>query len=100
VVLSACRTGDPSLRWHGESLGGFPRALLAAGAEAIVASRWEIPDETALAWMRAFYRHLEESGPDGALAHAALAMRDTHPHPADWAGFLLVRRGSKLGEAR
>ncbi|MHC4339060.1 MAG: CHAT domain-containing protein [Planctomycetota bacterium] len=100
VVLSACRTGDPSLRWHGESLGGFPRALLAAGAEAIVASRWEIPDETAHAWMRSFYRHLEKSAPDQALARAALAMRDTHPHPADWAGFLLVRRGTRLGEAR
>jgi hypothetical protein len=100
VVLSACRTGDPSLRWHGESLGGFPRALLAAGAEAIVASRWEIPDETAHAWMRSFYRHLERFAPDQALARAALAMRDTHPHPADWAGFLLVRRGTRLGEAK
>ena len=44
VVLSACRTGDPALQWQGETMGGFPRALLAAGAAGIVASRWPVED--------------------------------------------------------
>jgi CHAT domain-containing protein len=91
VVLSACRTGDPSLRFRGEALGGFPRALLAAGAAGVVASRWEVPDRVAHAWMRAFYDALGTSAPEAALARAALALRRTHPHPADWAAFLLVR---------
>jgi tetratricopeptide (TPR) repeat protein len=97
VVLSACRTGDPSLRWQGEALGGFPRALLAAGAAALVASRWEVPDATAHAWMRAFYRELKKA-PDRAVARAARTIRDKLPHPADWAAFLFVKRGSNGGE--
>jgi len=97
VVLSACRTGDPSLRWQGEALAGFPRALLAAGAAALVASRWEVPDATAHAWMRAFYRELKNA-PDRAVARAARTIRDNLPHPADWAAFLFVKRGSNGGE--
>jgi len=89
-VLSACRTGDPSLRWQGEALGGFPRALLAAGAGAIVASRWEVRDEVARAWMREFYRALARSGPMEALAGARAAVRRAYPHPAEWAAFLLI----------
>ncbi len=96
VVLSACRTGDPALRWQGEPLGAFPRALLAAGAAALVASRWEVPDGTAHAWMRAFYGELK-TAPDRALARAARAIRDKLPHPADWAAFLFVKRGSNGG---
>jgi CHAT domain-containing protein len=99
VVLSACRTGDPSLRWQGEALGGFPRALLAAGATALVASRWEVADATAHAWMRVFYRELRRA-PDWAVARAARSIRDEFPHPADWAAFLLVKRGSNGGEPR
>jgi hypothetical protein len=87
VVLSACRTGDPSLRWNGEALGGFPRALLEAGAAGVVASRWEVVDSVARAWMRAFYDALRKAPPDEALWAAAARMRRTRPHPADWAAF-------------
>jgi CHAT domain-containing protein len=95
VVLSACRTGDPSLPWRGEAWGGFPRALLAAGAAAVVGSRYEVRDETALAWMEAFYGALGR-GPERALQAAARAVRRRFPHPADWAAFLLVRGGWRV----
>ncbi|MFQ5845805.1 MAG: CHAT domain-containing protein, partial [Planctomycetota bacterium] len=93
VVLSACRTGDPSLRWQGEAMGGFPRALLAAGASGLVASRWEVPDAVAHEWMRRFYDRLKGKQPDQALNRAARAMRRDHPHPADWAAFLMIQPG-------
>jgi len=93
VLLSACRTGDPALRWHGEAMGGFPRALLAAGAGAIVASRWEVRDEVAHAWMRHFYRCLDRQTPAEAVHEAARRVRSAWPHPADWAAFLLIRGG-------
>jgi hypothetical protein len=93
VVLSACRTGDPSLRWHGESMAGFPRALLAAGAAGLIASRWEIHDSVARDWMVYFYKGLRDAGPVAALARAARQVRRRWPHPADWAAFLCIERG-------
>jgi len=67
------------------------------GAAGLVASRWEVPDATAHAWMRAFYRELKDA-PDRAVARAARTIRDNLPHPADWAAFLFVKRGSNGGE--
>jgi len=93
VVLSACRTGDPSMGWQGESWGGFPRALIAAGAGGVVASRWPVRDEAARAWMERFYRALPDVGPAAAVSRASLEVRAERPHLADWAAFLLVRGG-------
>jgi len=97
VVLSACRTGDPSLRWRGEALGGFPRALLAAGASAVVASRYEIRDGVAHSWTRELYARLDGRPPHVARRDAAEAIRARHPHPADWAAFLVISGGSLRG---
>ncbi len=90
VVLSACRTGDPSLTWFGEALAGFPRALLAAGAAGVVASRWDVPDEAAHAWMRAFYAALD-LGPARAVHAAARCLQKEGRHAAEWASFLLIQ---------
>jgi hypothetical protein len=89
-VLSACRTGDPSLLFRGETLGGFPRSLLAAGCNGIVASRWEVRDSVAASWMGYFYDELRRSAPDVATAAAARRVRERFPHPADWAAFLFL----------
>ncbi|BCS31945.1 hypothetical protein TBR22_A11480 [Luteitalea sp. TBR-22] len=53
VVLSACRTALG--RVTGEGTLGFTRSFLAAGARAIVATTWELPDEAGLRVMEAFY---------------------------------------------
>jgi tetratricopeptide (TPR) repeat protein len=96
VVLSACRTGDPALQWQGEAMGGFPRALLAAGAAGIVASRWPVEDRLARAWMEEMYRVLPDLGPAEAVRAAGRAIRMRQRHPADWASFLFVPGGSGL----
>lgn len=90
-VLSACRTGDPSLLYRGESLGGFPRSLLGAGCSGVVASRWEVRDPVARVWMGYVYDALRREPPDAALAEAARLVRVRFPHPADWAAFLYLR---------
>jgi len=90
-VLSACRTGDPSLLYRGESLGGFPRSLLAAGCSGVIASRWEVRDAVAGLWMGYFYDELRRAPPDVAVAVAARLVRERFPHPADWAAFLYLR---------
>ena len=95
VVLSACRTGDPALGWFGESLGGFPRAVLGAGAAGVLASRWPVRDNVAREWMESFYAALDERGVAGAAEHASQVMRRRSPHVADWGSFLLVRGGGQ-----
>lgn len=90
-VLSACRTGDPSLLYRGEALGGFPRSLLGSGCNGVVASRWEVRDPVARVWMGYFYDALRRAPPDAAVAEAARLVRERFPHPADWAAFLYLR---------
>jgi CHAT domain-containing protein len=53
VVLSAC--GTALGRVTGEGTLGFTRSFLAAGARAIVATTWEMPDASGLRVMDAFY---------------------------------------------
>jgi len=53
VVLSAC--GTALGRITGEGTLGFTRSFLAAGARAIVATTWEMPDLAGLRMMDGFY---------------------------------------------
>ena len=75
----------------GDELVGLTRAVLGAGAGALVASLWAANDDTAPAFMSAFYAGLR-SGPGRAasLRAAALEMRAREPHPYFWAPFILV----------
>lgn len=89
VVLSACRTALG--RVTGEGTLGFTRSFLAAGARAIVATSWELPDEVGLRMMQAFYaardRGIELSA---ALRAAQLAqLRDLR------AGRVRMRAGAQ-----
>lgn len=93
VVLSGCRTGDPAQRWEGEAFAGFSRALLASGAAAVLATRWEIRDSAARAWMSHFYTHLQDGSLHAALRRSMLQVRKKFPHPADWGAFVLISHG-------
>jgi CHAT domain-containing protein len=102
VVLSACRSA--SGRITGDGIVGLTRAFMYAGAASVVASIWDVPDETAPRLFEAFYRsRAAGSDPSQALRDAQLEMlqrlragaievttpagRVTLPaHPAIWAG--------------
>jgi CHAT domain-containing protein len=109
-VLSGCQslvgTGQHD---RGEYLG-FSQVLLAAGAGSVVASLWDVDDESTALLMERFYENLTgrfdglrrgRSGPlprAVALQEAQLWLRDftdaagrqPYRHPVYWAGFLLV----------
>ena len=57
VVLSACRTADGVVR-SGEGVLSLARAFFAAGAQAVIGSRWPIRDEDAASLFDDFYRHV------------------------------------------
>jgi len=53
VVLSGCRTAAGPI--IGEGVIGFTRAFLAAGASSVVATMWNVEDQTSFEMMKSFY---------------------------------------------
>jgi CHAT domain-containing protein/tetratricopeptide (TPR) repeat protein len=106
VVLSGCRTARGKVT--GDGVLGLTRAFLYAGAPSLVATLWDIYDESGVRLMPTFYREWQRSGNAAdALRHAQLAViRDLRAgkiqlqtaagaftiaeHPAFWAGFVVV----------
>ncbi len=81
VVLNGCYSarGDAL---PGAGLMGLTRAWIGAGAGAVLATRWNIPDDAGQNLMAAFYRHLRSSwarGPAFALQEAQLELLKNNP---------------------
>ena len=72
VVLNGCHSGQGEAL-PGAGLMGLTRAWIGAGAHAVLATRWDIPDEAGARIMVEFYRTLRawpERGPAFALQQA------------------------------
>jgi CHAT domain-containing protein len=97
VVMNGCHSAQGQ-NLPGSGPMGLTRAWIAAGASAVVATRWDIPDDTAQSLMVNFYRALRQ--PDGGSPALALreaqvkALRGKGPdaQPSRWAGYFLVSR--------
>jgi CHAT domain-containing protein/tetratricopeptide (TPR) repeat protein len=92
VVLSGCQTALGK-DLQGEGLIGLTRGFMFAGARAVVASLWQVDDESTAELMQRFYRAMLKDGrrPPDALRTAQLGMA-RHPRwsaPFYWAGFVL-----------
>jgi CHAT domain-containing protein len=53
IVLSGCRTALGPIM--GDGVIGFTRGFLAAGASSVVATMWDVPDQTSFEVMKSFY---------------------------------------------
>ncbi|WP_030243851.1 MULTISPECIES: CHAT domain-containing protein [unclassified Streptomyces] len=92
VTLSACETGVSETD-AAEELIGLTRALLFAGAGAMVVSLWKVPDLATRDMMSQFYDGLQSgAGKVDSLRRAVLNARDTYgPDRLDrWSGFQLI----------
>lgn len=95
VVLSACRTVRAQSRRSG-GFAGLSGAFLAAGAEGVVGSVWEVDDRTAQRLMASFHHEYRGNGGDtaAALRQAQLRMIGDPRlrSPVMWAGFRYAGR--------
>jgi CHAT domain-containing protein len=98
VVLSSCRSGLGDER-RNEALGGLAQAFLVAGVPAVVASLWDIDDDSAAGLMEKFHAaHRVNKLPFGqALRQAQLSFLQTSSvkrrHPFFWATFIVTGNG-------
>ncbi|KAK9746315.1 CHAT domain [Popillia japonica] len=93
VVISSSHTRDQQGWATSDGLVALVRALLAAGAQAVLISLWPVPDTATKILLRAFYSSLlQGTRAARALAEAMQTVQHTKhfAHPANWAGFLLV----------
>lgn len=90
VVLSACETGVGKVT-EGDGVHGLRRALVIAGARALVMSLWQVDDSATRALMTGYYKRLEQGeGRSEALRQVQLQMLRSgkYSHPYYWAAFV------------
>ncbi len=93
VVLSACRTAD-GRSVFGEGILGLPRAFLLAGASMVVASHWQVSDDSTARLMESFHRHLRGGQrPAAALRRAKIELIASGASPRQWAPFVVLGDG-------
>ena len=96
VVLSACDTGRGEVQL-GQGIQGLRRALIVAGAETVVSSLWSVDDDSTRLLMDGYYQNLlAGQGRASDLRDAMRSLRETHPHPSDWAPFIALGRDAPL----
>lgn len=92
VVLSACSTMRGTVR-QGEGILALSWAFRAAGAGAVISTRWDVADDgAALLWPR-FYAALAEGVPIPGAFHFALQTLRADPWfqaPYEWASYQMI----------
>ncbi len=94
VVLSGCETGSVDAEHAGEHFG-LVRAVLLAGAQRVIASRWRLSDHAATNLFASFYQSGALSGAESARLESVLAALQSErsqagDHPALWGGLFAV----------
>lgn len=93
VVLSACQTGTGKMA-KGEGLMSLTRGFMYAGADALLASYWQVADGSTNWLMVSFYEYLLSGlSKSEALQNAKMDLIDSYPQfaqPYYWASFVLI----------
>jgi CHAT domain-containing protein len=93
VTLSACSTAAQASLGANDDFQSINRAFLDAGVRSVIATLWQVSDNTASILMPSFYQHLREGKSKAvALQLAQQEARALHPNQQsnDWAAFILT----------
>ena len=96
VTLSACETGIGTLEGEAGVLS-LEDAFLMAGAKAVVATLWNVEDQSTAILMKHFYTYLQSHEDKAtALAHAKRDLLERYgaDRPFYWAAFVVVGEAS------
>jgi tetratricopeptide (TPR) repeat protein len=102
AVLAGCQTALGG-EGDGQALSSLTGALLAAGAEGVVATLWKVDDRATAAFMEQFYYYLGRGEtPASALRHAKLRLRSSPAWSRSdlWSAYVLAGGGGPLFETR
>jgi CHAT domain-containing protein len=98
VVVSGCQS-QLGRRNRGDDVVGLTSAFMFAGSSSVVASLWNVDDEVTEELMISFYRHVKKGSTKAeSLRLAELDIRQHHPNPYYWAGFVLTGDPGSAGE--
>jgi CHAT domain-containing protein len=92
VVLSACNTGSGAVS-HAEGVMSLGRAFMAAGAESVTVSLWEVSDESTQMFMQEYYKNLlggKSKAEALSIARSYLFADKRFTNPFYWAPFILI----------
>jgi CHAT domain-containing protein/Flp pilus assembly protein TadD len=90
VVLSACET-QLGGQTRGDEIIGLNRAFIYAGASTVVASLWNVDDESTKSLMTTYFTLLKAGKSKAEALRAAQAtVRAKYPNPYFWAPFILT----------
>lgn len=93
VVLSACETaiGTDNNIFNFDYQNSLQRAFRLAGAKAVLASKWKVPDKQTQELIVEFYTNWLEKGmtKHKALQQAQLTLSKKYPEPYYWAAWVL-----------
>jgi CHAT domain-containing protein len=98
VILSSCRSGL-NVQSASNGLGGLAHAFFKAGVPAVIASLWEVEDQSAAEMMKSFhyFHRVEKQSFCQALRSAQLQMLNRQEpswkHPYYWAAFQFSGNG-------
>src|SRR5207342_419624 len=91
AVFSACETGRHE-RLPGDEAMGLVRPFLGAGAGAVIATLWEVPDASTTELMSVFYREFRSHGHDPGSCLRTVQLDLLHSerfsHPHYWAPYV------------
>lgn len=91
VMLSACETGTGKV-YRYEGVYGLARAFLYAGTKSVIATLWQVSDESTADLVEEFYKgYVAQKLPkDLALQQAQKRMLERGYEPYHWSSFVLI----------